>query len=201
MRAARALIVKDLRESCGFTLVEVLMTLVILSLVSASLFSVTLSMQRDYARQKSETQAQEALRTAESALSTVLRTAGADLRGGTLGLLEADPLNHGVFDNVRAVADFNPADGDVSDPLEDVTVSVDDDTLFVRWQAGGATLPLAYPVRELLFEFYAGNGTALTTKAQAANAARVKIELAAAEEASSSDLERREAWVYLRNRR
>ena len=85
-----------------------------------------------------------------------------------------------------------------ADALEDVEVRLDADTIKVRWTAGGAEQPVAFPVNLLLFEYYALDGTLLATAAGAATAARVKFTVAV-ERPHSAVLLRRESWVYIRN--
>lgn len=190
----------------GFTLIELMISMLLLSVVLGAVTSVVLSMQKSYIRQRQVAGSDDALRSAETTLLSVLRSAGANpltIAGSSSSpQLQANPLGHTTFDNVRAVADFNPADGDTTDPLEDVTVSVANDTLYVRWQAGGATEPAAYGIRSLLFEYYASNGVALTTASQASMATRVKITMTAISHTRPVTLTRREQlWLYLRNRR
>lgn len=186
----------------GFTLIELMISMLLLSIVLGAVVSVVVTMQRSYLRQRQVAGSDDALRAAESTLLNVMRSAGANPYAITGPRLSADPLGHGVFDNVRTVADFNPADGDTNDPLEDVTVSVANDTMYVRWQAGAATQPAAYGIRSLLFEYYASNGVALTTVSQAGLATRVKITLTAISHTRPVTLTRREQlWLYLRNRR
>jgi hypothetical protein len=115
------------------------------------------------------------------------------------GAPRIDPLQP-PFDTLRIVADFNPDDGDVNDPLEDVQVWALNDTLFVRWQAGAAAAPVAWPVRSLLFQFDS-SGTILATNANVARAAkRVRVTLQAPRHARTTVLARRDSWIYLRNR-
>lgn len=191
----------QIRSGAGFTLVELIVVITILSVVLAALMGVMLSIQRTYVSLRETARAQESLRTAHFVLGTIFRTAGADPQNTGLTLLDPDPQSHGTFDNVRVVSDFNPADGDVADPLEDVLVWVDTDTLFVRWQAGGADLPLAFPFIELRFEYYQTDGTLLTTASQVAGATRIKFTLEAPRDPRSGAVERIESWAYLRNRR
>lgn len=185
----------------GFTLVELVVALTMLSVVLGALMGVGLSIQRAYVEERETARAQEYLRTAQFILVTVLRMVGADPHNTGLARLEPDPLSHGTFDNVRVVADFNPADGDVTDPLEDVLVSVQAETLLVRWGAGGAGQAVAFTIRELRFEYYRSDGTLITTASQVGGATRVRFLLAGLRSPRSGALERIESWVYLRNRR
>ena len=111
-----------------------------------------------------------------------------------------DPLAP-PFTAIRVRADFNPVNGVTTDPLEDVQVSVANDTLFVSWQAGVAATPVAFPVRTLLFQ-YDSSGTVFNTNADVVRAARrVRVRIEAPRHSRTTLLGRRDSWVYLRNRR
>ena len=184
----------------GFTLIELMISLTILGIVMGALTTSMVSMQRGYTRQRETARSEDALRSAEMIISSILRYAGANPRNMTgAGAPRIDPLAP-PFDTLRVVADFNPADADVSDPLEDVQVWALNDTLFVRWQAGMAAAPVAFPVSTLLFQFDS-SGTILATNVNVARAAkRVRIRLEAARHSQTDVLARRDSWVYLRNR-
>lgn len=183
----------------GFTLAEMMISIVLLAVVVGGLMSVVVSVQRDYVRQRGINHGQENLRAGESAVTTVLRSSRADPFETGSALLDPDPLGHGAFDNVRVVSDYNPADGDFADPLEDVTFWIEADTLMARWQAGGADQPLAWPVSLLDFEYYDSEGNALASASQVVDASRVRVRLAADPGPRSTTLDRTDSWVYLRN--
>ena len=185
----------------GFTLAELIVSMTLLGFILAAIFATVLKTQRSATRQQDVVNAQNAVRDAEQILVSVLRTAGADPMKSRLALLDPNPLGSAVYDNFRAVADFNPVDDDVLDPLEDVQVHVANDTLFVRWQANQAPQAVAYPITSLRFAYYSSNGTLATAAAQIALATRVKVTIVAPHSPHNNTLERRESWVYLRNRR
>ena len=191
-----------LMRRAGVTLVELLISLALFSVVMTAAVSVTIRTQRSYMQFRHRASAGEALRMSEIAIQTVLRSAGANPRNTNLTFLHPNPLAQATFDNVRVVSDFNPADGDVADPLEDVLVRRSSDTLLVRWQAGQPLSPVAYPVRSLLFQYYSADGTPLTTLAQIVGATRVRVRMTVPAEADPSSIKilRRDLWVYLRNR-
>jgi prepilin-type N-terminal cleavage/methylation domain-containing protein len=187
----------------GYTLVELMVAMVLLAVVMVALFGTIMSVQRDYSRQRDTMKASETLRYAEGVVSSVLRAAESNPRGidSTLVRLDPNPLNRAAFDNIRVRADFNPADGDVNDPLEDVLLSTANDTLYVRWRASGPVEPLAYPVRSLRFDYYSATGVALTQRAQVDTAKRVKVTMTAPGNSKTpGGLYQKEAWVFLRNR-
>jgi prepilin-type N-terminal cleavage/methylation domain-containing protein len=183
----------------GFTLIESLIALGLLAVVGTAITALVLSTQRDYVEQRERVQAEETIRSVESLLTRVLRTARVDPRRLNIGRLDADPDGSGVFDDLRVRSDFNPVDGDVLDPLEDVQIRVVNDTLQVRWQAVGMFEPAAAPIRSVRFFYHATDGTALTTPATAATAKRVRIVITVPGIDDPTLLRRRETWVYLRN--
>jgi prepilin-type N-terminal cleavage/methylation domain-containing protein len=191
------------RSRWGFTLVEVMISLTMLAIIMGGVVSVMVSMQRGYIRQREVARSEDALRVAELTITRILQTAGSN----PLNILPtaANPprINPyaAPFDTLQVVADFNPVDGDVTDLLEDMTVYALNDTLFVRWQNGGAVAPVAFPVRSLLFQ-YDSAGTILNDPVIIRRAAtRVRITLQAPRHNRTNVLSRRDTWVYLRNRR
>jgi prepilin-type N-terminal cleavage/methylation domain-containing protein len=187
------------RFRSGFTLIETLISLALLGIVLGALYGVIMGVQRDYVRQARAVRAQETLRSVELLVTRLLRSARVDPMRVNVASLDPDPAANGVFDDIRIRSDFNPADGDVLDPLEDVLVNVRNDTLFVRWQAGQASEPAAYPVQSMQFEYFTTNGTLLATTALASTARRVKLTTTVPKYPGSSDYTRRETWTYLRN--
>jgi prepilin-type N-terminal cleavage/methylation domain-containing protein len=184
----------------GFTLIELMISLTILTVVMAALMGAVLSVQRGYVNQRERVRAQESLRAAQMTMVTILRSAGADPTSSGMGLLNPDPDGNGVFDDVRVVTDFN-MDGDILDPLEDVRAWVASDTLWVRWQGGASAQALAAPIRSLRFEYYANDGTQFTVPVQTVGATRARFIIEAPRDPRSGTLERIESWwVNLRNR-
>jgi prepilin-type N-terminal cleavage/methylation domain-containing protein len=199
------------RNRWGFTLVEVMISLTMLAIIMGGVVSVMMSMQRGYIQQREIARTEDALRVAELTITRILQTAGSNPLN--IPTTAANPPRittdlAAPFDTLRVVADFNPVDGDVNDPLEDMVVYALNDTLFVRWQNGGAVAPVAFPVRTLVFQ-YDSAGTILTVPTGAITtpgvipraATRVRVTLQAPRHNRTNVLARRDTWVYLRNRR
>ena len=185
----------------GFTIVELIISMTLLSVVVLAILNSVLTTQRMYTVQSTIHRAQESLRSAEFTIATLLRTAGADPQLTGTTLLDPDPLQRGEFDNLRVVSDFNPADGDTNDALEDVLVWVGSDTLWIRWSSAGEGQAMAYPVTSMEFRYFANDGTELATAADVASGAtQVLLTMVAPRDPRSTAVERRESWVYLRNR-
>jgi prepilin-type N-terminal cleavage/methylation domain-containing protein len=187
----------------GFTLVEVMIALVMLAIIMGGVVSTMVSMQRGYIRQREVARSEDALRVAELTITRILQTAGSNplnMAAGTANSPRVEPLT-APFDTLQVLADFNPVDGDTGDLLENMLVYALNDTLFVRWQNGGAVAPVAFPVRTLLFQ-YDSAGTILNDPVIIRRAAtRVRITLEAPRHNRTNLLARRDTWVYLRNRR
>jgi prepilin-type N-terminal cleavage/methylation domain-containing protein len=189
------------QKRAGFSIMEVMVAMAMFTIVMAALMSVVIGLQRRYVDQRERVRAQESLRVAQMTLGPLLRSAGADPKSSGLTLVNVDPDNDGVFDDLNIRTDFNPIDGDVSDPLEDVSVWAADDTLWIRWQTGAAPQPLAYPIRSLLFEYYGNNGVKILPAIETVGATRARFILESPRDIRTGQLERIESWwVNLRNR-
>lgn len=190
-----------IHNRAGFSIMEVMIALVVFSIIMGAMMGVVYNVQRRYVDQRERVRAQESLRVAQMTLAPLLRAAGANPRETATTIVNVDPDNDGLFDDLRVTTDFNPVDGDTNDPLEDVQVWVATDTLWIRWQTGAAAQPLAWPVRSLTFEYYANNGAKYTVAAQTVGATRARFILESPRDARTGQLERTESWwVNMRNR-
>ena len=181
----------------GFTLIEMMVSMTLLVIVMSSVFGVMAQSQRQYAQQREVVRAQETLQGIEILLTRVLRSGRADPRQLGIGLLDPDPLDHDVFDNLRVVSDLN-GDGVTTGAMEDVEVRIEADTIWMRWQSGAVEQPVALEVAELAFEYFAMDGTALTAEADAALAARAKVTVGV-RRPNAGGILRRESWIQIRN--
>lgn len=194
-------IVERRARTRGFTIIELIITMTLLSSVVIAILNSVLTTQRMYTVQSATTRAQESLRSAEFTIGTLLRTAGADPQLTGTTLVDPDPMARGEFNNLRVVSDFNPADGDTNDVLEDVLVWVGSDTLWIRWSSGGEDQAMAYPVTSMEFRYFANDGAELASAADVASGAtQVLLTMVAPRDPGSTAVERRESWIYLRNR-
>src|SRR3712207_1536007 len=129
------------RNRWGFTLVEVMISLTMLSIIMGGVVSVMTRMQRGYIRQREVARSEDALRVAELTITRILQMAGSNplnIPITDVNVPRIDPYG-APFDSLRAVADFNPLpDGTTDDPLEDVIVFRRNDTLYVSWQRNTA---------------------------------------------------------------
>ena len=197
---------QERKSEAGFTILELIVAMVLLSAILAALFGTITRTQQRYVEHKVNTRSHETLGMAEATMIRVFRSARADpTKVTSFGIgttfkpgITPNPLNHATWDNVAVRSDFNPADGDFNDLLEDVQFSTASDTLYVRWQNGGATTPMAYPVRSLLFEYYSSGGVQITNPADVVGAARVKFTITVPGK-PGAPLVKRTTWATVRN--
>lgn len=73
---------------------------------------------------------------------------------------ETNPLYHAdQEDNLRVRSDFNPADGVLDDPMEDIVIYVSGDTLYYRDMGRGASdEPQFHSIESVTFELLDANG-------------------------------------------
>jgi type II secretory pathway pseudopilin PulG len=76
-----------------------------------------------------------------------------------------DPENNNLFDSVRVRADWNPRDGDLLDPYEDVLFVVAGGMLWKREPDDAALVSFGDRVQSLTFNYTNQNGGALTNVA------------------------------------
>jgi prepilin-type N-terminal cleavage/methylation domain-containing protein len=191
------------RRRAGFTLPELVVSMLALSLVLAGATITLLRMQQQYTAQRETVEARETIRALELLLARLFRTSGANPRNLPAAdvRMVVNPLGSpGVtWTNVDLRADFNPADGTLTGHFENARVALLGDTVYVRITDGGPLEPVAYPVSRLRFQFYAADSTEITdAAAAAAGARRVRITIGVPVKKTSTTLGR-ELWVSLRN--
>lgn len=191
------------RRRAAFTVLELIVAMALLGSVIGAATIALLKIQRDYAAQRTTTEARETIRSVEMILQRVFRSARANPRNITVPpvAIVVNPLNRtgSSWDNVTVRADFNPTDGSVAQFWEDVQVELTADTIYLRHKAGSPKEAIAYPVSSLRFQFYALNGTELTDAATAGTQARrVKVTIGVPVPRTSTTLSR-EIWIFLRN--
>ncbi len=162
----------------GFSTLSVLISLTLLGLVLAPLLGTVLGGQRSFVESWERAQTSSSARYAHLALTRMLRISGSHPVGGVIDGIDPDPEGHGVFDNIRLRADYNPPDGDTDDSGEDVTFYLRADTMFVLWGAAALEEPYLIGVDSLAFEYFERDGTPITDPAEVtsrAASARVTV--------------------------
>lgn len=191
------------RTRNGFTILELIVSLVVLGAILGASTMTLLRVQKQYIQQRTTTEARETIRALEMVLQRGFRTARVNPANAAPAnvAMVVNPLARtgASWNNVDLRGDFNPVDATVTGDWEDVRVELTSDTVYVRWRKGGTKEPVAYPVSQLRFQFYTLDGTEITeATAAGANARRVKVTMAVPVLKTSTTLQR-ELWISLRN--
>jgi prepilin-type N-terminal cleavage/methylation domain-containing protein len=192
-----------LRPRAGFTILELMVSLVVLAAVVGASTMTLLTVQREYTEQRGTTEARETIRAVEVVLQRAFRTARVNPRGIPAAnvAMVVNPLGRTgtSWNNVDLRGDFNPVDATLNGDWEDVRVELTSDTVYVRYRKGGIKEPVAYPVSQLRFQFYSLDGTEITDATNAGTLARrVRVTMTAPVPKASATLQR-DLWIYLRN--
>jgi len=132
------------RES-GFSLVELLVTMVVMLTVLGVVTQVVVRSNVVYAQQRAHLERRYNTATTVEMIARLLRQAES---------ISTDPDGNNALDSVRIVADWNPRDGDTTDPYENITFSQAGTTLFKREPTDAAVVPFAENVDRLTFAYF-----------------------------------------------
>jgi prepilin-type N-terminal cleavage/methylation domain-containing protein len=189
------------RARSGFTLLETVVTMTIVSIVLGAISFAVVSTQRELTRQREAMKHDDTVRAVDALVTRLLRNGRADPRsvGPTVAKINFNPQGRAVWNNVRVRSDFHPVDGAVTGDLEDVLIDHIGDTIFVRWRAGTAAQRYAYPVKLFRLDAYRLDNTAVTDTALSDQVRKVKITIEVPKSTSATEVVRRERWVFLRN--
>jgi type IV pilus assembly protein PilW len=180
----------------GFTLVELMMSVLIFGLVMAGVFTAYRSQQRSQTAQEAVADMQQNIRAAMVMMSQDIREAGCDptsLSGA--GVVVATP---GLFQFTRDIAgdpvNPNQANGSLADPNENVTYGfsvandagrdgiADAGVAELGRDTGGGFQPIAENISAIEFNYMLDDGVTITTTpngAQLAHIARVQVSVLA----------------------
>lgn len=172
----------------GFSTLGALISLTLLGLVLAPLLGTVLTGQRSFVKTFERAEASSSARYAHLALTRMMRVSGSHPVGGIIDGIDPDPQGHGVFDNIRLRADYNPPDGDTDDSGEDLTFFLRGDTMIARWGAAALEEPYLIGVDSLAFEYFERDGTPITDPALVTSrAASARITIRTTGEATATE--------------
>jgi hypothetical protein len=104
----------------------------------------------------------------------LVRGAGNDPQSIGVVKFDMDPLGNGLHNAVRVRSDFNPPDGDITDSLENVLITLSGNVVSMQDAATGTTTELAQNISSVLYEFFNSAGGAAATSA---DVVRVRVTL------------------------
>lgn len=166
------------RDERGFTLIELIITMIIVMATVAITTSALVKTQQNYAAQRERMETANQARAAMDAMTRLIRMSGANPMSIAMTPIAADPDANNAYDSIRIQADWNPADGDIADPYENITFSVVNNQLMKREPADAADVLFADNVQSLLFTYQNTNEAAIANPvASAASIAFVTVGL------------------------
>lgn len=117
----------------GFSLVEMVTVVGVLAIVLLLVGQIVERVQRQYETQRRQVEAADNARAALDTIVRLVRLAGNNPRG-LVGLqaIAPDLDGNGLLDTIAFQSDWNPADGVLSDPYENISFFVADGQLMKR---------------------------------------------------------------------
>lgn len=117
-----------MRNEKGYTLVELLVTIAVMGVVMAGVYSAFHSQQRSYITQEQLAEMQQNLRSAMYFMEREIRMAGCNPTGrASAGIVTADANSINFTMDIRGKDSDDPPDGDTNDPNEDITYTLTDE--------------------------------------------------------------------------
>ena len=150
-------------RTAGFSLLELIISISLLSLLMAAVFDTVWRVEKGYSHEKRVSAMQENQRYAMEMITRALRNAGNNPEGIAVDKVDLDPDGNGQKDSIRIQSDCNPPDGDIADSEEDVLFRVSGNSLLYRDGPPGSTeTSIADNVQSLLFAAFDDQGNATT---------------------------------------
>ena len=136
----------------GFTLVEFLISSLVMTLVLSSAVALSTQIQQSYQSDLDGSVVEQEARFALDWIARDLRPAGSNPYGAAGAFLVMDP-NGGVDtgDSIHVQADINPPNGVVTDPGEDITIALNTLTDVITRQDPNGADPAALDMTEAIF--------------------------------------------------
>lgn len=144
--------------AAGFSTIGMIVAIMLLGLMLAPMLGTIVSAQRGFVASRDRARAAGSVRYAHLSLTRFMRLAGSSPLGLPLPGIDPDPDGDGVFNDVRLRSDYNPPDGDIDDPGEDLTFFLRADTMYVKLGAGDTEEPYLIGVDSLAFEYFDRDG-------------------------------------------
>ncbi len=146
-------------KNAGFTIIELLISIAIISVVIGSLFSFSIAQRKYFALQEEISELTQNTRAAMDMIMGELAMAGYSPSGAAFsGILYSTS-------QLQIYADLN-GDGAVTDTNENIIYTYDTNSRRIVRNTGGGNQPLAEDIQSFIFEYLddQGNPTTVTTK-------------------------------------
>jgi prepilin-type N-terminal cleavage/methylation domain-containing protein len=139
-------------DDAGFSLVELLVTLVVILAVISTVGQIIVRSDTVFRQQRQQFDRRYSVATTVDMIVRLLRQAET---------VQTDPDGNNVLDSIGIIADWNPRDGDTNDPYENVRFTVAGNTLMKREPTDGAPVAFADGVTSMTFAYFNPAGGAV----------------------------------------
>jgi type IV pilus assembly protein PilW len=169
----------EVRNQKGFTLVELLVAMFVASIVMAGVYSAYYSQQKSFVVQDELAEMQQNLRAAMFFMAREIRMAGCNPTGGSdAGIKTKEDGTINFTMDLRGKDPDDPADGDTSDPNENITYTLADldgnGIMEIVRDTGGGQKVVAENIDALDFRYLDENG-AITGSAMLVRSVQITI--------------------------
>jgi prepilin-type N-terminal cleavage/methylation domain-containing protein len=150
-----------LRSAAGFSLPELLVTVVVMLLVLGVVTQFVTRSSITYAHQRDHMERRYTASTTADMILRLLREVATP--GGAMPAvtLQTDPDGNGLLDSIGIISDWNPHDGVADDPYENIRFTVAGNTLFKQEPTDLAPVPFADNINRLTFAYFNPGGGAV----------------------------------------
>ena len=129
----------------GFSLIELLVTMIVILAVLGTVTQIFVQSDKVYRQQRVHLDRRSSTAATVDMIVRLLRQAQT---------ITTDPDGNGLLDSVAITADWNPRDGDTTDPYENIRFSVANGALVKREPTDAAPVPFADGITSLNFAYF-----------------------------------------------
>ena len=138
---------------------EVAISIVLMTMLTLLLGQIVQGVQTSYTQQIALMEAQDTARTAADFLVRLTRMAGNNPRRiAGLTPVIADPDGNGQWDSIRIQSDWNPPDGSLDDPFEDILFSTANAVLLTTEPGDIEPVDFLEGVQSIAFNYFDKDG-------------------------------------------
>ena len=144
----------------GFSLVELLVVMAILTVVMVVTGQLLVGVHQSYESQRRLLDAQHSARVTLDRLGRLIRMSGNDPRRIGIQAIDPDPDANNVLDSIQLQSDWNPPNGTLNDPYENITFFTNNGMLMIREPGDPvAGVEFAEDIQSLTFTYFDRNNT------------------------------------------
>ena len=147
----------------GFTMIELMISTLVITMVMGTVTTVLISAKGFYMDQRTLLETQNNAMTALDNTVRLIRMAGSNPENiAGLVALDPDPDNDNVFDSIRVQSDWNPADGALDDPYEDVEFATLSGLMTIKEPTDSIGVPFLEGINAIAFSYLDATGAAIS---------------------------------------